>query len=140
MANKPSRIRWLPRSVLHLPCWTLVQTPEELKSVLKHIKCTPDQWPEPLLPVTPGCDATVHVLDDGQSTCCILALAKNFNARKAPHLALLAHEAEHIVEAFYNDPWNRGIARDEELSARIIQHVVLWAMDELDRRRRCRKR
>lgn len=129
---KKIETRWLERSPVQLPHYTLCTTPEELKSIQKHL-CIPKDDRQGF--VSPGKDATTILLmsSEGHSACvvCVREDAMK-SAEVAEIVGLLAHEATHVVQFFMDEIGE--IQPSREFQANSIQTVTQYLFDLYQKR------
>ena len=120
-----SRTNWLERCVLATPCLTLCLTKKAFlrayRRVFKDVESAPDapDW------VSEGVDATMHTLwENDNISACIVCLDDSIAETLSQLVALIAHEAQHIVQEVQRQ-YDELPLDNDEMECRLLDHVVM---------------
>lgn len=118
--------RWLDRTLLVGPYFTLCTTPEQFRRVTKRLKVTPD-----IEFVGKDANARVHHFVTGTNSCSVVCIPHDHERDPNQIIGLLVHEAVHIWQAFIEHIGET--APGHEVEAYAIQNIVQALIAEYSR-------
>lgn len=127
------KIRWLDRTLITGPYLCLCKNEEELKAVYEHAK---QEYPEEgnLRFPTPGAASTLIFASEEAEISTVVALGDVGSRSIAEVSAILAHEASHVLDAFFE--YIHEEHPSSEFKAYCLQAIVEKLVTDYKRKRR----
>ena len=124
-----SKSKWLERCVLAHPDLTLCLTEKAFSAAYRHVFRSRKDSPEMPIWVDDDADAMMHTLSEGADIlACIVCLDDSSVGTLSQLVALMAHEAQHVVQEVQRQH-NALPLGDDEMECGLLDHITMRLME-----------